>query len=69
MRTVGVVPGAAADSLAVVGKFGICVAMCAIGLNANPVRLVRGGARPIVLGLSCWAAVAAAFLLVQRAAV
>ena len=42
--------------------------MTAIGLNANPVKLLRNGIRPILLGLACWAAVAVVSLAVQTTA-
>ena len=65
-RSLGVLSDAACSVLTVMGKFGICIAMVAIGLNANPVKLLRNGARPIVLGLACWAAVALVSLAVQK---
>ena len=52
------------SALSEVGKFGITVAMAAIGMRSNPLKLVRRGARPILLGLACWAAVATVALLV-----
>jgi uncharacterized integral membrane protein (TIGR00698 family) len=68
VRSLGVLPDTAASALSEVGKFGICTAMAAIGLNANPLKLVRNGVRPILLGLACWAAVAVVSLVVQRTA-
>ena len=65
-RTVGLLPPAASSALNEVGKFGICAAMAAIGLNANPIKLFHNGVRPIFLGLACWAAVAVVSLAVQR---
>ena len=35
-------------------KFFIVMAMCAIGLNTDIVKLVRSGGKPIVLGFICW---------------
>ena len=58
-------PGGMASTLSEIGKFGICVAMAATGLRSNPVTLARRGARPILLGLACWASVALVALLVQ----
>ena len=43
--------------------------MVAIGLNANPVKLLRNGVRPILLGLASWAAVAVVSLVVQGAGI
>ena len=65
-RTVGLLHPAASSALNEVGKFGICAAMAAIGLNANPIKLFHNGVRPIFLGLACWAAVAVVSLAVQR---
>ncbi len=65
-RSIGLLPRAASSTLNEIGKFGICAAMAAIGLNANPVKLLRNGVRPILLGLACWAAVALVSLAVQR---
>lgn len=56
----------AASTLSEIGKFGICVAMAAIGLRSNPLKLVRRGAKPILLGLACWAVVAIVGLAVQK---
>jgi uncharacterized integral membrane protein (TIGR00698 family) len=66
-RTVGASPAAAVSSLPELGKFGICAAMAAIGFRSNPLKLVRNGTRPILLGLACWIAVALVSLIVQWA--
>lgn len=47
------------------GKFVIVMAMVAIGLSTDPAKIRQGGWRPVVLGLICWASVAAASLAVQ----
>ena len=65
VRSLGVLPEPVCAALNEAGKFGICTAMIAIGLNANPVTLLRNGARPIFLGLACWAAVAVVSVIVQ----
>ena len=67
IRSLGLLPDAACSALNEIGKFGICAAMIAIGLNANPVKLLGNGVRPILLGLACWASVALVSLAVQRA--
>ncbi|HIZ17376.1 MAG TPA: YeiH family protein [Firmicutes bacterium] len=38
-------------------KFFIVMAMSAIGLNTNIVKLVKTGGKPILLGFVCWAAI------------
>ena len=48
-------------------KFFIIMAMGAIGLNTDLVKLVRSGGRPILMGLCCWAAITAVSLAMQRA--
>lgn len=48
-----------------VGKFFIIMAMAAIGLNTHASQMVNNGFRPILLGLSCWAAVAVVSLFIQ----
>ena len=41
-------------------------AMAAIGLNSNIVKLVKSGAKPLLLGASCWAGITAVSPLLQR---
>ena len=65
-RTLGLVSAGGGVSLSEIGKFGICVAMTAIGLKSNPLKLVRKGIRPVLLGLICWASVALVALAVGR---
>lgn len=47
------------------GKFMIVAAMAAIGLSTDARSLAAGGRRPIILGLSCWVAVALVSLAAQ----
>lgn len=53
------------DILVKAGKYVIVMAMSAIGLNTNLVKLVKNGLRPILLGLCCWAILSVTSLLVQ----
>lgn len=46
-------------------KFFIAMAMCAIGLNTNIVKLVKNGKKPILLGLCCWIAITVVSIGVQ----
>lgn len=46
-------------------KFFIVMAMAAIGLNTNLVKLVKSGGKPILMGFCCWVAIAAASLGMQ----
>ena len=47
-------------------KFFIVMAMAAIGLNSNLVKLVRNGGRPILLGACCWVGITLVSLIVQH---
>lgn len=47
-------------------KFFIVMAMSAIGLNTNIVKLVTTGGKPIFMGLCCWVGIAATSLGVQH---
>lgn len=47
-------------SIAQLGKFIIIMAMAAIGLNTNVVKLVKSGTKPILLGSICWLALSLA---------
>lgn len=47
-------------------KFFIIMAMAAIGLNSNVIKLVKSGGKPIILGASCWIGITAVSLLMQH---
>lgn len=47
-------------------KFCIVMAMAAIGLNSNLIKLVRSGGKPILLGACCWIGITAVSLIMQR---
>jgi len=66
--TLEVVPREFESALVRAGKFLIITAMASIGLNTDIRKLLGNGRKPILLGLSCWAAVACTSLLVQRIA-
>ena len=55
------------DFLSSVGKFMITLAMAAIGLNTNIIKLIRTGVKPILLGFICWVAIAFVSIGVQSA--
>ena len=48
-------------------KFFIIVAMAAIGLNTNIVKLVKTGGKPIAMGFCCWIGITGVSLIMQRA--
>ncbi len=66
MTTTGILGTTLPIYLGEMGKFMIVMAMAAIGLNTNIRNLVGNGLRPILLGLSCWFAVAVISLVVQK---
>lgn len=47
-------------------KFFIVIAMAAIGLNTNIVKLVKTGGKPILLGFTCWVAITGVSILMQH---
>lgn len=38
------------------------MAMAAIGLNTNIVKLIKSGAKPILLGFTCWVSITCMFI-------
>lgn len=59
-------PEAVFAPLKTLSKFFIVMAMAAIGLNTDIVKLVRSGGKPILLGAGCWVAVTGVSLLMQH---
>lgn len=47
-------------------KFFIVLAMAAIGLNTNIIKLIKTGGKPIVLGFCCWVSITGVSLLMQH---
>lgn len=47
-------------------KFFIVMAMSAIGLNTNIIKLIKKGGKPIIMGFCCWIAIATVSLLLQN---
>lgn len=47
-------------------KFFIVMAMAAIGLNTDIVKLVKSGGKPILMGFCCWVCIAGVSLLMQH---
>ncbi|MEF9922042.1 MAG: YeiH family protein [Anaerovoracaceae bacterium] len=47
-------------------KFFIVLAMSAIGLNTNIVKLIKTGGKPLILGLCCWIGITCVSLLMQQ---
>ncbi len=47
-------------------KFMIIMAMAAIGLNSNVIRLIKTGGKPIAVGATCWVGITVVSLLMQH---
>lgn len=47
-------------------KFLVILAMAAIGLNTDIVKLVRSGGKPILMGACCWAGISGVSLAMQH---
>ena len=54
------------DPIKELSKFLIVLAMAAIGLNTNIIKLVRSGGKPIALGGCCWISITVVSLLMQH---
>lgn len=66
INTFVTLPRGTGASVAQIGKFVIIMAMAAIGLNTNVIKLVKNGAKPILLGLICWIILSGASLGIQH---
>ena len=66
-NTTGFILANLGTTLAQTGKFFIIMAMTAIGLNTHLHHLVNNGVKPVLLGLSCWIAVALVSIVAQYA--
>lgn len=60
------VPATVFNPLKELSKFFIIMAMAAIGLNTNIVKLVKTGGKPILMGLCCWIGITAVSLIAQH---
>lgn len=47
-------------------KFFIVLAMAAIGLNTDIIKLIKTGGKPIILGFCCWISITGVSLLMQH---
>ena len=50
----------------ILSKFFIVLAMAAIGLNTNIIKLIKTGGKPLLLGLCCWIGITGVSLAMQR---
>ena len=60
------IPAGLVSFLKSASKFFIVMAMAAIGLNTDVVKLVKTGGKPILLGFTCWAAITCVSLGMQH---
>ena len=66
VATASGVPATVFDPLKTLSKFFIVLAMAAIGVNTDIVKLVRTGGKPLVLGLCCWIGITGVSLALQH---
>lgn len=60
------VEASAFNPLKELSKFLIIMAMAAIGLNSNVIKLVKTGGKPILVGACCWCGITIVSLLMQH---
>lgn len=60
------VPSAIFNPVKTLSKFFIVMAMSAIGLNTNIVKLIKTGGKPIIMGFCCWIGITGVSLMMQR---
>lgn len=60
------VPNSVFSPFKTLSKFFIVMAMAAIGLNTNIIKLVKSGGKPIFVGLCCWIGIAFVSLFMQK---
>ena len=60
------VPASVFKPLKELSKFFIILAMSAIGLNTNIVKLIKTGAGPLFMGFCCWTGITCVSLLMQH---
>ena len=66
ITTVFQLPVVVTNPIKELSKFLIIMAMAAIGLNTNVVKLVKTGGKPILMGFCCWVGIAAVSLAAQK---
>ncbi|MDD4335598.1 MAG: YeiH family protein [Desulfotomaculaceae bacterium] len=66
ITTVFSLPVAITAPIKELSKFCIIMAMSAIGLNTNIVKLIKTGSKPIFMGFCCWVGIAVVSLAMQQ---
>ena len=59
-------PSTLFNPIKMLSKFFIVLAMGAIGLNTNIIKLIKTGGKPIFMGLCCWIGITGVSLLMQH---
>lgn len=60
------IPSSVFSPLKDLSKFMIIMAMGAIGLNTDLIKLVRSGGKPILMGFACWTGISIVSLIMQH---
>ena len=60
------VPAEVFQPLKELSKFFIIMAMGAIGFHTNVVKLIKGGGKPILMGMACWLGITVVTLSMQH---
>jgi uncharacterized integral membrane protein (TIGR00698 family) len=66
VNSTGIIPASWHTGITTAAVFLISIALAAIGLQTELVRLLRAGARPLAMGFILWVAVAVSSLAIQR---
>lgn len=66
ITTVFSLPPMVTDPIKTLSKFFIVMAMSAIGLNTNLIKLLKSGGKPIFMGFCCWLGIGTVSLLIQH---
>lgn len=66
ITTVFHLPAVVTGPIKELSKFFIVLAMAAIGINTNVVKLVKSGGKPIFMGLCCWIGIGLVSLTMQH---
>jgi len=66
VTTVFHLPFEITDPIKEISKFCIVMAMSAIGLNTNIIKLIKTGGKPIIMGFLCWVGIASVSLGIQH---
>lgn len=59
------IPASVFNPIKELSKFLIVLAMAAIGLNTNIIKLIKSGGKPIFLGASCWIGITIVSVVLQ----